>query len=234
MPKLTSRLPCPVCLGVAMHKVTVGAGPTVEVDLCGRCGGIWLEQGEVQALRANPYRDARIPFDRTTAPQLSQCQNCHAPLNRDAAECPACGHQNVIGCPHCDRTMQVLWRGPLRLDVCRHCKGTWFDHHELEALWGPQFDLALQRRNLQQGGVATIGGDVADIALHSLFYSPDLMLLGGSLVGDVAGATASVLAQLPEAVAASPEAATTVFEVLADAAGGVFEVVVEIVSGIFS
>ena len=68
MPELSSRVPCPVCLGVTMHKVTVGEERTVEVDLCGRCGGIWLEQGEVQALRANPYRDARIPFDLLNPP----------------------------------------------------------------------------------------------------------------------------------------------------------------------
>ena len=129
--------------------------------------------------------------------------------------------------------MQVIWRGPLRLDICKQCQGSWFDRHELEALWGPQFDLALHRRNLRSGQHGLNAGDFADITLHTLFYTPDLMLLGGAMAGNAAEAAVSVLAQLPEAVAASPEVASTVFEVISEAAGGVFEVVVEIVGGIF-
>ena len=234
MPELAHRLPCPVCLGVAMEKVMVGNTPQVEVDLCRRCGGIWLERGEVQQLRNHPHRTSVVRLDIGAPPQLGQCHNCHAPLNRDAGQCPACGHANVLDCPHCARGMQVIWRGPLRLDICTHCQGTWFDRHELEALWGPQFDLALHRRNLERRDSLIGGGDGADLVLHALYYSPDLMMLGGAAIGEVAESTLSVMAQFPEAIASSPEAATTVIEVIIDAAGNVFEVVVEIVAGIFS
>ena len=233
MPELEARLPCPVCLGVTMQKAVVGAGPRVEIDICGRCGGLWLEHGEVQQLRSHRHTDVRVHFGPDAIQQVSQCHNCHAPLDRDAERCAACGQGNLLDCPHCDRTMRVLWRGPLRLDICTHCKGTWFDHHEVEALWGPQFDLALQRRNLQRSDAGSVAGDVGDLALHSLFYAPDLMLLGGAAVGEVAATTASVMAQLPEAVAASPEAASAALEVITDAASGVFEVVIEVVVGIF-
>ena len=233
MPELAARLPCPVCLGAVMQKVKIGGEQAVEIDLCGRCGGIWLEQGEVQHLRTHHHRDLQPHLAGHASPQVSQCHNCHAPLDRDAPGCNACGQANLLDCPHCDRRMRVLWRGPLRLDICTHCKGTWFDHHELEALWGPQFDMALQRRNLERSDRALRSDDVADIALYSLFYSPDLMLLGGAVAGETAASTASVMAQLPEAVVASPEAASAVFDVIAETAGGVFETVVEIVAGIF-
>lgn len=234
MPELAHRLPCPVCLGVSMQKGMVGTVPQVEVDICRRCGGIWLEQGEVPRLRLHRHADLRTHFDADSPPQVSQCHSCHAPLNRDTAQCPACGHANPLDCPHCDRLMQVIRRGPLRLDICEHCKGTWFDHHELEAIWGPQFDLALQRKNLERGDLGVAAGVVPDLVLHSLFYSPDLMLLGGAAAGELAESTASVMAQLPDAVAASPEAASAVIEVITDAASGVFEVVIDIVVGIFS
>lgn len=233
MPDRAHRLPCPVCLGVTMQKAVVGAGPGVEIDICRRCGGLWLEHGEVQQLRSHRHTEVRVHFGPDATHQVSQCHNCHAPMDRDAAQCPACGHANHLDCPHCDRVMQVIRRGPLRLDICEHCKGTWFDHHELEAIWGPQFDLALQRRNLERSELGVTAGMVPDLVLHALFYSPDLMLLGGAAAGELAESTASVMAQLPDAVAASPEAASAAFEVITDAASGVFDVVIEIVAGLW-
>jgi Zn-finger nucleic acid-binding protein len=234
MPELGTRLSCPVCLGVVMHRVMVGATRQVEVDLCRRCGGIWLEHGEVQRLRSHHQQFLRTHFDRNTPQQIGQCHQCHAPLCRDIERCHACGHVNLLDCPSCARGMRVVWHGPLRLDVCDHCKGTWFDHHELSAIWGPQFDLALQRHYpVRHDGTLTTS-DVGDIALHGLFYTPDLLMAAGMAAGEAASAAGSALTQLPEAVAASPEAASVVIEVIAETASGVFEVVVEIVAGIFS
>src|SRR5436853_562362 len=48
---LESKMPCPVCLGVTMTKVTLGAGGknALTLDHCGRCGGIWFDGGDLEA-----------------------------------------------------------------------------------------------------------------------------------------------------------------------------------------
>lgn len=233
MPELAARLPCPVCLGVTMQHVQVGGARQLEVDLCQRCGGIWLERGEIQRLRAQSSSALRTHLENRTLPQATQCHGCHAPLHRDAGECAACGWTNLLDCPACDRRMKAVWHGTVRLDVCTHCQGTWFDHHELAALWGPQFDATIRRHQLTRNTNSIVAADMGDIALNVFFFSPDLMMVGGAMVGDAVSATGAVMAQLPEAVAATPEAATAVFEVITETATGVFEVVVLIVTALF-
>ena len=96
------------------------------------------------------------------------------------------------------------------LDICTKCKGAWFDHHELEAIWRLERSRVAARRDGQ-------GADVVAEAL--LWTGPDLAFFGAVGAAQVTGAAA--------------ETAPGFLEGVAEAAGNVFESLVEIVAGLF-
>lgn len=227
MTELRPRLPCPVCLGVMLQRVGIGPEKQLLVDVCTRCGGAWLEHGTVQPLRRETAAALSSQLEAPAPIHPGQCHACHAPLHRDAAKCPACGRANLLDCPGCNQRMRVVSDHGLRLDVCKHCRGAWFDHHELASIWTPRFDAALARRDLDRGDPSLAGmGFADDLLFHSIFFGPDLLSLGAHGLD----ATASAL---PEAIASTPEVAAGAFEAIGEAAGEVFEAVVDIVGGIF-
>ncbi len=219
MAEFEARWPCPVCLGVKMEKTPVGddeARPLL-LDHCPRCGGMWFELGEVQRLRSERPEElwARIPGRE--GPHRAQCHSCRALVDRDADECATCGAKTHLDCPVCDDRMQQVRHDTLTLDVCRRCKGIWFDHHELDAIWRLERDKVLTRRKGSK--LARTGEDGSDLLFETLIWAPELVLYGGYAAG--------------HAVAAAAEAAPAVIEVVGEAATSVFEVIVEIVAGIF-
>ncbi len=217
-----------------MEKVAVGASRTLEVDHCRRCGGIWLEPGEVQRLRSVPKRELWKRIQPRPSGLRTRCHDCHAPLERTAEKCPACGWINTLDCPGCERPMRVDSYQGLRLDLCRDCKGVWFDHHELQAIWSMSFDRALQKRGLSRRDALTTAGDGAgELLFDTLLYAPDLVYYGARAAGQAVSASAEAISQVPGALASAPEAASTVYEAVGEGAGSVFEVVVEIIGGLF-
>lgn len=228
------RLPCPVCLGATMDKVALGPGGALTVDYCRRCGGAWLEHGEVQGLRRLAAGELWKRVEKRHYRFLMRCHDCHGPLERAEERCPACGWVVALDCPGCARPLQAESHAGLRLDVCRDCKGVWFDHHELEAIWGAGLDQALRNRRISRGAtLGPVGSGPGEVLVETLFYAPELAFHGARAAGHVLAASAEALAHVPAAVAATPEAAATAFELVGDAAGAVFEVVVSIVGGIF-
>src|SRR5688572_231933 len=127
MRKLSVRLPCPVCLGTTMEKVSVGPKGALQIDRCTRCGGVWLEHGEVQQLRAMGKGHALEWIESGPKRYQMRCHDCHAPMERAVEKCAVCGWGNELACPSCDRPMAIEEHAGLRLDVCRRCKGVWFD-----------------------------------------------------------------------------------------------------------
>lgn len=125
------------------------------------------------------------------------------------ARCSGC-----LNCPACDT--QMLWarRSELTLDVCKRCKGVWFDHHEIEAIWKLKRDqlVAKQRRRgkLRQ----TTDGEGAALLFEGVFWAPELLAAPGY------------------AASAAAEAAPVVGEAVGKAASGVFETIVDIVAGV--
>lgn len=230
MRDITPRLPCPVCLGVNMEKVVIGSSAPVEVDHCKRCGGVWLEYGEVRRLRDHPAAAFWNAVARRKSAALPPCHSCHAPLARDLAECPACGWKNVLDCPACDRPMQRESRDGLTLDVCRRCKGVWFDHHELDTIWSVQASLAMETRSGRAGAAAANAGDVL---LDVMWYAPDLPVYGAIGAAHAVSGLAQAATHVPDLVAAAPEAAVGMVHVASEAAGGVFEVIASILEAIF-
>jgi Zn-finger nucleic acid-binding protein len=224
-----ARLPCPVCLGVMMQKVVIGENDRhgdrllvpVTLDSCARCGGIWFQHGEVQLLRRMEPKAlwaTVLPRDR---PHVAQCHACHAPIERIHEKCPACEAKVTLQCPECVREMSIETHAGLRLDLCRHCKGVWFDHTELASIWNLQLDAAAQRHHIGAAGVDA-GGDVAWTLLHVLAWSPDLAIGAGYAAGAAVRGAGELISAAPEAVAAAGEAAA-----------GLFETIVEIIAGIF-
>lgn len=226
---LETRLPCPVCLGVMMEKQVIGgAGHALTVDHCGRCGGVWFEQGEAQQLARLEPSDLwkHIP-PRQSAP-TPPCHGCHAPLDRGAARCAVCGTSNTLRCPMCDRTMERRHHGTLVLDVCASDRGVWFDHAELRSVWSLALEQVESRRRSRGQQAVAVGGDVL---LESLFWAPGLTLHAGAAVvhgvGSIAAAAGGVSAQ------GAASAAMGAAETVGGAAQGVFEFVMEMISGIF-
>jgi Zn-finger nucleic acid-binding protein len=229
MPEIEPRYPCPVCLGVRLEKARVGARGELVLDSCSRCGGIWFELGEVQRLKR--HRPHAL-WDRVALRDEEfrmQCHGCHAPMDRNATACPACNWRNTIDCPVCQRPMEPQAHEGLRLDVCRDCKGVWFDHIELAAIWNLTLDASRPRRARGAGGVtpSAAAEDGAVVLVHALAYSPELVLYGARAAGYAVSASA-------EALAHAPAAAAGVVAGVGEAAESVFEAILDIVSGLFS
>ena len=226
--ELLPRFPCPVCLGVSMDKATLGKERQLVLDHCRRCGGIWFELGEVQRLR---QLQPEALFERIglrgAERARMQCHSCHASMDRNAAACEACGWGNAIACPQCDRPMEAEMHEGLRLDVCRSCKGVWFDRIELAEIWKLSLQASVDRRPATATGAGPVAMDGSVILLESLTYSPDLLFFGARAAGYAIASSADV-------IGAAPELASGALEGAADVAAGVFGSVLEMLEGLFS
>ena len=226
---LEARLPCPVCLGVQMEKVNIeDSRSTLTLDHCPRCGGVWFEKGEAQALARFSPADLwkHIP-PRKSAP-TPPCHGCFAPLDRDAERCAACGTKNELRCPACDKTMDRVQHGGLTLDICSRCKGVWFDYAELRSVWSLAISALQQRRPGRGADALAIGSDVL---LESLFWAPGLTINAGAAAVEGVGSAFGALSNISVDGAAS--AAMGAAEVVGGAAEGVFEMIMGIISSIF-
>jgi hypothetical protein len=118
----------------------------------------------------------------------------------------------------------------LRLDACRHCKGVWFDHVELAAIWSLALGRAAQHRSTRSVTTSSSTDAAADGAIvlaHALAYSPEIVLYGAHAAGYAVSASAEVLANAPEAAAGLIGSA-------GDAAASVFETILDMISELFS
>ncbi len=217
------RWPCPVCLGVKMEKATVatrdgdGAGDgagELTLDHCPRCGGMWFELGEVQRLRSEPPESLWGQVPTRTERHRAQCHACRAFLDRDESECGACGARARLNCPACDTTMLRARRSELTLDVCKQCKGVWFDHHELEAIWKLKRDQLVAKHRRRGKLAHAADAEAGALLFESVLWAPELLAAPGY------------------AAAAAAEAAPAVGEAVSEAASSVFETIVEIVAGV--
>jgi Zn-finger nucleic acid-binding protein len=220
MPEVEPRYPCPVCLGSHLEKTRVGRADELELDHCRRCGGVWFELGEIQRLRHQPSRAFwnRVSSDAPDARTL--CHSCHTPIDRNADTCPSCGSRNTIDCPVCEHPLDAQTYQNIRLDVCKSCRGVWFDHAELAAIW----KLRLEKGRTRHGGTGlTAPADAGGLlVVDSLMFMPDVLFLGARAAGYAISGAA-------DAVASSGLA-----EGVGEAAGSVFETIVEIIGGLFS
>lgn len=231
MPERETRLPCPACLGVMMDKLKPVKDRALVLDACRRCGGIWFDAGEVGALRqVRPRGLERLVSLRDTAYRMP-CHSCHGAMDRNAPACPSCGWRNVLDCPACQKPLHRVERDRLVLDVCRACRGVWFDNHELAEIWNMEVRRHLPATRREDGSLA-----VADYFLLDAFlWAPDLVFLSGHALGHGAGAVAGGVADLAGGgLGGAAEAAGGALEAVGDAAGSIFEVIAEVIGGLFS
>ncbi|MEX2283082.1 MAG: zf-TFIIB domain-containing protein [Gemmatimonadota bacterium] len=238
MKQLESRYPCPVCLGVTQEKLhfalpraksPVETGELV-LDHCARCGGVWFGLGEVQQLRRVDPSLLWGRIIRRSEVHRMQCHQCHTHVARNEKKCPGCGWNLALECPVCARTMDQVAHSGLRLDVCRTCKGVWFDHDELAVIWKLEANaLVKERRGI--GENAQLGSLVL---LDALTYDPFLAFYGVQAAGHLVGGAAEAMAHVPGALANVPGAIGGLAEAAGEVASSVFETIAEIISGLFS
>jgi Zn-finger nucleic acid-binding protein len=237
MRSVEPRWPCPVCLGVTMKKAPLGEddGPPY-VDHCARCGGIWFEHGEVELVRERAPEELWLYVAHRPEPVSVRCHACHGHTTRATDTCPHCNHTHVIDCPGCAQPMETVAQDGLTLDVCRRCRGVWFDHHELDIIWNRQREVVGQRirERSRAAGVADAG---ASALLDPIWLMPDIVFYGvaGAGEGAIRGvAAAGEAAANLAAAGAGAEMASAAAEATAEAASSVFGALLEIVGGIFS
>ncbi|HUP89472.1 MAG TPA: zf-TFIIB domain-containing protein [Longimicrobiales bacterium] len=210
MTNVETRLPCPVCLGVTMQLSPIEGPQPFTLDHCTRCGGAWFDTGEVQQLRQCDPQDFWKHVTDVRDVHQMQCHSCSALLERDAMRCDACGWNNQLDCPRCQRPLTSSEHGGLKLDACKHCRGVWFDRHEFQEIWTLEFSAAVKR-----GGASNAGLIALDVATD-----PFVLWYGADAAGHLLGAG---LSAAPEVIGAVGEGAASVFEVIVDIISSFFD-----------
>jgi Zn-finger nucleic acid-binding protein len=236
---LEARYPCPVCVGVTQEKQRFDL-PRVPssrarepgelvLDHCARCGGVWFGHGEVQLLRKVDPQTVWASIVRREGVHRMQCHNCQSHIERNRKSCAACGWNVSLDCPACDRPMQHAFHDGINLDVCRSCKGVWFDHDELELIWKLQVNALVAKRKsaLNDAGMGSL------VVLDALTYDPFLAYYGIQVAGHAIGGAVQALTHIPGALANVPEAAGGLAEAAGEIASSVFETIAEIIGGLF-
>lgn len=88
----------------------------LEVDLCPRCGGLWLDRGEIT-------RAARLPPG-----ELARMRDL---LTRTEGARPK-PSSHLAPCPACDGKLSEVTLGKVHVDYCARCHGIFLDRGELE------------------------------------------------------------------------------------------------------
>jgi Zn-finger nucleic acid-binding protein len=236
-----TRIPCPVCLGVAMSKIRPEGNVELWLDHCPRCGGIWFDEGEVEMLRAAHPRSLATKVRISEAASRMQCHSCHASMARNLSKCTACGWKNVLDCPRCEKPLEPIQRNGLKIDVCKSCHGAWFDNSELAEIWNRSVTASANRQGILEPAERDYAGG---FILETLFWSSMFHghSHGASVATDVAGAGASGIAEgvagagigevAGGVVGGIGDVAGSVVDSVGDAAGGFFDSVADIFGSI--
>ena len=88
----------------------------LEVDLCPKCGGLWLDRGEIT-------RTAKLP-----AAELTRLRS----LLTGKAGPPPVPTENKAPCPSCPGSLAEVMLGKVHVDYCNKCHGIFLDKGELE------------------------------------------------------------------------------------------------------
>jgi Zn-finger nucleic acid-binding protein len=98
---------------------------TIDVDMCPTCGGMWLDQGELERVQAT--------VERNYSGELSRFPD----LIGAAQTMAFAKSRPLVACPGCQREMERREHGYCSLiliDVCPSCRGVWLDAGEMRAL----------------------------------------------------------------------------------------------------
>ena len=107
---LAKKIDCPRC-GVVLKRQEIEVfGPNVIIDICPKCGGVWLDHGELNKL----LKDGKLSDYLTKAIGTQS--------------------KSELICPRCGGLMDIESADEIEVDVCLSCTGVWLDSGELEGL----------------------------------------------------------------------------------------------------
>ncbi|HBP18563.1 MAG TPA: hypothetical protein DEA08_12360 [Planctomycetes bacterium] len=110
---------------------------SVDVDVCPKCQGVWLDRGELETLQANVEK-----LVTEAEPDLGQrAEALFDDLDRGAKQRAAC--------PKCGGTLMEANENGVRAEYCLGCRGTWLDSGDLTRA------LGVARKIPRKGGKAT-------------------------------------------------------------------------------
>jgi Zn-finger nucleic acid-binding protein len=89
----------------------------LEVDLCPKCGGLWLDRGEIT-------RAAKLPEQ-----ELGRLRS----LLTGAKGPPPLPTENKAPCPACPGSLAEVLLGAVHVDYCNKCHGIFLDRGELQS-----------------------------------------------------------------------------------------------------
>jgi len=110
------KLACPVCQGTALDSITDGQSG-LELDTCPSCLGVWFDAAELKEFYSSPELQKRL-----------------TPVGGGGVHHTYEISSKARVCPRCRKGMERPHVGGIALDVCRHCRGVWFDHGELRKI----------------------------------------------------------------------------------------------------
>ena len=234
---------CPVCPGLPMQKLQIkhkAKGVLFTLDGCKRCGGVWFDRGEVQLSQQITSPKVRQRITHHTSYGQSYCQNCHVLMDRNLAECVACGWQNQIACPVCAKALQCKQHKHLTFDICHSCNGIWFDQEELSAIWSdisnstptssqpnsPLLSSALSSTQTRHSDVHQIAKTVGRATIENgLDVVTQGLLAEAELAQCLVHTTGNAAKESANAIASTPNIAENVVKSLAETAGSTLDTV---------
>ncbi len=104
---------CPVC----DTEMIILEFNMIEIDFCTLCGGVWLDEGELELL---------------LSPENGNCAAVSGIIS-DLKKCTVTG--GARKCPVCRKKMvpvELSTKPPVEIDKCPRNHGLWFDKGELE------------------------------------------------------------------------------------------------------
>jgi len=95
----------------------------IEIDFCHLCGGVWLDEGELELL-LQPENGTSKPV----AGLIADLKKADSPPN--GRKCPVCRKKM--------RPVELSIEPAVEIDKCPHNHGLWFDKGELEQIMSAQ------------------------------------------------------------------------------------------------
>jgi Zn-finger nucleic acid-binding protein len=107
---LARAIDCPRCNTILDRKEIEIFGPNIFIDICPKCGGIWLDDGELKKLLK------------------------HKKLSDHLTKEIGIKSTSKLICPRCGGLMDIEHADDIDVDVCLTCNGVWLDKGELQEL----------------------------------------------------------------------------------------------------
>ena len=110
------KLLCPACKGPHLDVLT-DSSTKLEVDSCPECLGTWFDRAELAEFYRSPELIKRL-----------------LPVGGGSLHHTYEISATARACPRCRKGMERPHVGGIAVDVCRDCRGIWFDHGELRKI----------------------------------------------------------------------------------------------------